>query len=263
MLTLTKTAYSVGLLTAGLLLAGSTLKGSTTVTQRNITRSTITKTVTMTPPASKNYTVENISLDPKQVIFLNTEVTGLTVEMIIAQINTLSKNGKDIYLLLSSPGGSVFDGARLISYMEGATVNVNTVCYDMCASMAAQIHQHGTKRYVLPSATLMFHQAAGSVEGSLKEMKSRLGYVDLEVAKLDAYIANRSGIDREAFDRLVEHEYWVDGQDAVDKKLSDGLVTISFNNNGGGSFVVSEQLEIHHLVDKQLIPNKNPLKDIY
>lgn len=253
------------LLAVSLLVVGTAtlLHPSTKLTtDRNVTKSLVSKTVTESPAQSKEYKITNLQLDPKQTIIFNAEVGSDAVDLTIAQINELSKNGKDIYLVLNSPGGSVFAGAKLIAYMEGARVNVNTVCYELCASMAAQITEHGAKRLMISSATLMFHQAAGGVEGSLKEMKNRLGYIDIVITKLDAYIANRSGINREEFDRMVEHELWIDGQDSLDKNLVDGLVTIAFNGSSGQPFVISQQLKNHNIVPQKTITLENPLKNI-
>lgn len=232
-----------------------------TAVDKNVTKSLVSKTVVEAPAANKEYKVTNLSLDPNQAIIFNTEVNSDSVGLTINQINKLSKNGKDIYLILASPGGSVFDGMMLIDYMEASTVHINTVVLSLCASMCAQIESHGAKRLSLASGTLMFHQAAGGVDGSLKEMKNRLTFLDLEIAKLDAYVANRAGINREVFDRMVEHELWIDGQDALDKNLIDGLVTIKLNE-GKQPFIVSQQLQQRNITPTQTVNLKNPLKDI-
>lgn len=197
----------------------------------------------------------NLNLEPENVVVFNNEVDSYSVEDTIRRIQENERNGEDLYIILDCPGGSVFEGARLISYMESAKIKVNTVVYGMAASMCAHIHAHGAKRYVLDRSTLMYHQASGGVQGPVKGMKNLLGYVDRTVQKLDAYIADRAGMSRQQFDSLVSVDFWIDGEDAVNMGLADALVTVTVRNarlfgpTEAEDSIVNQQKEITSVIE--------------
>lgn len=205
--------------------------------------------------------VLNLNLNPENVLFFNSEVNASSVEAAIARIQENERKGEDLNLVLDCPGGEVFAGSRLISYMESAKIKVNTIVYGMAASMCAHIHAHGAKRYVLDRSTLMYHSAAGVVQGTVPQMRALLDYVDLETQKLDAYIAQRSGLKREDFAQLTLKNLWISGEDAVNMGLADGLVTVSVR---GESLVTIPDMENNIIKQhKEIIGtlDKNQLKN--
>ena len=227
------------------------------------TTNTITKPlVTLAPNAvavSKTSTQEvtNFALDPAQVIVFNTEVNQQSVEMTIAAINEKQNLNQDVYLILNSPGGDVFAGMLLISYIEGSKVKVNTVDFGLCASMCAQIFAHGAKRFMVDRTTLMYHLAAGGVQGTVQNMRSLLAYIDLSTQKLDAYAANRAGMDYATFESTVAKDLWLDAEDSIKLHLADGLVTIRIKGNDAAVINVSEEFKKKNI--KQSDRYKNPL----
>lgn len=149
-----------------------------------------------------------------------------------------------INLIIDSPGGSVFSGAKIIAAIESTRRPVHTICYGMCASMAAMIHQYGTKRYMTKGSVLMFHNASGGVSGEVPKMISRLNMVNLFVKKMDAYVANKSGIDSDTFRTLVKDEIWIDTDDALKLKLHDRIVSVNLKDiNPSGVLQLKEHLK--------------------
>lgn len=146
----------------------------------------------------------------------------LTQEM--KRLESISKD--PIWLLIDSPGGSVIDGATLISQMESSKAPVFTVCTRVCASMAAMIHSYGTKRFSTDRALLMYHPAAGSASGQVNNMVSLLKTITRFVDKLNANVIKRSKINKDEFDKLVAYELWIDSEDALEKGLIDSIVNL-------------------------------------
>lgn len=190
-------------------------------------------------------TVENLSLDPKNTIYIDGEI-GERSESIAQEITKKSKNGKPLYILIASPGGSVMDGALIISAIQASKVPVYTVCKSLCASMAAIIHQYGTKRLMVDRAILMFHPAAGGVRGSLEEMQSLLGTITLYVNRMDNYIAKRANLSPEVFHNMWVSQLWMDAETSMDKGFADGLVNLD----------LAESNSIHLLNQKNEIKEK-------
>lgn len=226
-MTTTVTVLGLTALLVAPLLPSTPKEQEINVTKTHLVQST--PTGTEYPDKAK---VVNLTLDQEQVHFIGGEINEFSVERAITRIQEAEEAGVDLYLVLDCPGGSVFDGARLISYMEAATVNVNTIVYGLAASMCAQIHAHGDKRYMVDRATLMFHQASGGVRGNIKGMKNLLAYIDREVQKLDAYVADRAGMTRDEFDALVTNDLWIAADDAIELGLADGLATVKVKDGG-------------------------------
>lgn len=258
-----KVIIGLTLLLAGVLFRGFSISNTSIPEQVvEVNKSVLTSdTPAPTPVKSVKAKVTRLDVSADQILLLNTEVNSESVEILIAAIEALSEEHKELYMVLDSPGGSVFDGSRLISYMEASRANINTVSYGMCASMCAQIFGHGKKRYMVDRSTLMYHPAAGGLRGTLPEMKSLLAYIDIETQKLDAYIADRAKIDRVVFENMVLRNLWIAADDAIAKNLADGLVVISPSKESSEIFNMHKELLKRNIVPKTR--NINPLTEIY
>lgn len=176
--------------------------------------------------ASSPKTVTSLKLKNSRVLLLFGEVNG-TVSELVDEIKELGQQSKEpIYLLINSPGGSVLDGALVISAIESSPAPVYTVCTQLCASMAAMIHQYGHKRMMVDRSILMFHDAAGGLQGYVHHMLSRLNQIHAFVHKMDRYVSNRAGIDFERYLQEANRELWLDAEDATNLKLNDEIVNI-------------------------------------
>lgn len=178
-------------------------------------------------PNSTKTLNEMEGLSSARSVFLRGPIFATTAKDVIAQINSLSDSASPIYLFIDSPGGSVFEGEKIISAMESAKGPVNTVCIGLCASMAAYIHQYGAQRYAYDRAILMFHDGSGGVQGEVEKMNSMLSFVRRKIEKIDNHIAARSGLPIEVFVSLKLSDLWIDAEDAQTKGLVDKLVKVA------------------------------------
>lgn len=183
--------------------------------------------------ANKSILKKTVSKD--RVIYLNDQVTYDSAQYVTNQIKELqSKSSAPIWLLIDSPGGSVLDGATIISEMEASKAPVNTVCTRLCASMAAMIHSYGAKRYALDRAILMYHPASAGASGQVPNMLSQLTTITRYVDKMVANVVNRSKVSKAEFEKLVAYELWIDAEDANAKGLNDGTVNLSVSSAPSG-----------------------------
>lgn len=191
-------------------------------------------TETATPAPSKSTTIEdtkiinNVSIDKinlseAQVVRLYGEVDY--TEPLVQKLQELGRGKKPIYLLINSPGGSVIDGAAVLSAMEASSVPVHTVCVSVCASMAAIIHQYGTTRLAVDRSILMFHPASGGFRGEFPSMQSRMNFIGKYVHDLSAYVARRNNLTPEDFEAKADAELWMDARTALQKGFVDALVS--------------------------------------
>ena len=161
---------------------------------------------------------------------------------IAEHIKTASQKQEPVYVLIDSPGGSVLTGGAIVSAIEASPAPVYTVCLQLCASMGAMIHQYGTKRYTASRSILMFHDASGGFFGPFQQVASQMNMIARFVNKMFANTAKRSGQNYKDFVSKIGSEVWVDGEDAVALKYSDGVVNVIHDDSKALNPVSEKQL---------------------
>lgn len=212
------------------------------------------------PPTLEKVKVKRINAAPDQVLFFNVPVTFESVTITLAFLEQVANEGvhDTVYIVLDSPGGSVIDGANLISYMKSSKLKIKTLCWGLCASMAAQIHQAGTERLMTEKAILMFHPASSRAGGTIEEMLNQLTTIKKYVDRLDAEVAARAGIPYEVFKQMVVSELWVEAVDAKEIGLTDNLAYIYLKESSNSEFGLDLKKKMKH--DK--VNNVKGVRDI-
>ena len=206
----------------------------TTTSEVSVSSSTVSGNITDARLAAPNKTVVanktvlKVNANPKRVLYLVDEVSFGSSQFLANEIKRLQQESSEpIYLLIDSPGGSVLDGATLISEMEVSKAPVHTVCTRLCASMAAMIHSYGKQRYMTDRAILMYHPASAGVQGQVPNMLSLLNTINRYTDKMVANIVSRSSLSQEEYEKLVAYELWIDSEDSLDKKLTDQIINLN------------------------------------
>ena len=243
------TAFFVGCSTYGVSSGADKKVSSATV----VTYSTQASTQTTTPPSSNGSanviskgesTVSSIEPSSNNVVLLDSEVFADSIDLVIGELERLRRDGhKQAYLLITSPGGSVAAGAKLISYMDATDIKVNTICEIICASMAAHIHQAGKTRYMVDRSILMFHPASGGAQGTIEQMLSQINMYKLMVDRLDASASSKSNLSYDTFKGLVAHELWMDAQTSLEYKFTDGLAYVFWGKTKDSAFSAKKALK--------------------
>lgn len=206
---------------------------------------TVTSGYTFNGPsneATSVATVRAVSPSSDSIIFLSSGINKTSVDNTLNALEKARNAGlSEVYLVIDSPGGSVLDGAKLVSYMRASKMKINTVCETLCASMGFHIFEAGHKRLVLEKAVLMGHPASGGAGGTIEEMKSMIDMIKLYVDRMDADIAQRAGIPFDEFKVMMLNNTWLEGRDAIAKKLADEIVTLEITRPGGGMFLFGGQ----------------------
>ena len=83
----------------------------------------------------------------ERIIFLSEQVDSASASVVIAQLLFLDAEdpGKDIYLYINSPGGSITDGMAIYDTMQYIKSDVCTICVGLAASMGSVLLAAGTK----------------------------------------------------------------------------------------------------------------------
>lgn len=174
---------------------------------------------------------ETITLTTANMVYINGPINAQSVSKaqndLKDAVKTRGKGIYPIYLVLNTPGGSIFAGIDFINYAKTVT-NVKTIVME-AASMGAMITESlPFERLITSSGVLMFHRPWLALEGQFSEgeVESRLAFIKKVVKNVTVKVAARMGLTQEQYDNKVKDEYWLVGQESVDVGAMDRVVEI-------------------------------------
>jgi ATP-dependent Clp protease, protease subunit len=154
----------------------------------------------------------------ERIIFLGSDVRDDNANAICAQLLLLAAEdpGKDIWLYINSPGGSISAGMAIYDTMKWIPNDVATVAMGMAASMGQFLLSAGTrgKRYATPHARVMMHQPSGGIGGTASDIKiqaEQMLYVKNQMAEL---IAEHTGQTKEQIEKDSDRDRWFSAEEA-------------------------------------------------
>lgn len=169
-----------------------------------------------------------------RIIFLGTQIDDYTANTLQAQLLYLDSidPGKDIYIYLNSPGGSVYAGLGIYDTMQFIQSDVSTICTGMAASMAAVLLVAGKegKRSALPHSRVMIHQPMGGAQGQASDIEITAREIQKLKKELYTIIADHSHTD---FDKVwadSDRDYWMTAQEAKEYGMIDKIFEPKKNN---------------------------------
>lgn len=163
-----------------------------------------------------------------RIIFLGYPIDSQVANIVVAQLLFLESAdaGRDVYLYLNSPGGSVYDGLAIYDVMHYVKPDVSTVCTGMAASMGAVLLCAGAKgkRAALPHSRVMIHQPSGGAQGQASDIEITYKQIQLIKEELYRIIAEHSG---QPFDKVYadsDRDYWMLAEEAKAYGLIDEVL---------------------------------------
>ena len=164
----------------------------------------------------------------ERIIFLGQEVTSDSANLIVAQMLFLEAEdpGKDIYLYINSPGGSVTAGLGIYDTMNHIRPQVCTICVGLAASMGAFLLAAGEKgkRMSLPNSRIMIHQPLGGAQGQATDIEIQAREILYLKQRLNEALANNTGQPLEKIAEDTERDFFMGPQEAVDYGLIDQVI---------------------------------------
>jgi ATP-dependent Clp protease protease subunit len=163
-----------------------------------------------------------------RVIYFAADVNEFSANVVIMQLLWLNAYSpeEDITMYINSPGGGITDGMGVFDVMTTIESKVNTVVVGEAASMGAFLASQGTgTRSAFKHSRMMIHQPLGGVQGQVTDIE--ISYKEIKRMKdeLAELMANRSGkIDKESLLNLMERDYFMSAQEAIDIGLLDRII---------------------------------------
>lgn len=157
--------------------------------------------------------------------FIGDEWYGTTAKEFISQIKDLPKTITSINVLISSPGGWVWDAIEMYQALKNHPAHVTTEVNAIAASAATIIFMAGDTRNVGPYADFMIHKPWGWSSGDANKFREIADRLDRDQEKLvSIYIENGCKEDKEKVNEMINAETWLTGQEVVDKGFATDLV---------------------------------------
>ena len=170
-----------------------------------------------------------------RIIFLGDEVNSVTANLVCAQMLFLEAEDpkKDINLYINSPGGSVHDGLAIADTMNFISCDVSTMCMGMAASMGAFLLSQGTegKRFMLPTATVMVHEASAGQRGKVHDMQADFDHtkylnnllMERMYGRLNPEYKEKVTLDD--FKNMAKLDTWLNAEESLEMGLVDRIIT--------------------------------------
>jgi len=133
--------------------------------------------------------------------------------------------GKEITLLINSPGGHVHSGFTMYDCMQGISSPVSTLCTGMAASKGAILLSAGAKgrRFVQKHARIMIHQPSGGVGGTSADIDIQMEEL-IKTKRIGAQIlADNCGHSLAKILKDFDRDHWMDAEEAVKYGIVDAI----------------------------------------
>jgi ATP-dependent Clp protease protease subunit len=165
----------------------------------------------------------------ERIIFLGSEVTDQVANRICAQLLLLAAEdaGRDIWLYINSPGGSVYSGMAIYDIMQYIENDVATVAIGMAASMGQLLLCSGAqgKRYALPHARIMMHQPSGGIGGTASDIAIQAEQMLYTKRMFQERVAHHTGQSQDQIEADSDRDRWFTAQEARDYGFIDQVIT--------------------------------------
>ena len=174
----------------------------------------------------------------ERIIFLGSVVEDSMANAICAQILLLAAEDpeKDIFLYITSPGGSVTAGMAIYDTMQYVNNDVATVGMGLAASMGQFLLCAGApgKRYATPHARIMMHQPSSGIGGTASDIKIQAEQIGFTKRKMAELIAHHTGQTLDTITADSDRDRWFTAEEAKEYGFVDHVVLSAGQVSGRG-----------------------------
>lgn len=148
--------------------------------------------------------------------------TGMTARIVNSVLR--KADGDDVIVNVNSPGGDFFEGVTIYNMLReyDGVVNINVI--GLAASAASVIAMAADELRVAKAGFLMIHNAWGLVIGNQHDMREAADTFAVFDRAMAGVYAARSGIDEDEIADLMASDFWMTGEEAVDKGFADAFI---------------------------------------
>jgi len=163
-----------------------------------------------------------------RIIFLGTPVTDPIANLIVAELLFLEKEDpdRDIEFYINSPGGSGTAGMAIWDTMQSIKPDVATICVGSAYSMGAWLLAAGAKgkRYALPHARIMIHQASAGFQGTAADIEIQAREILKMNEEMARLLAERTGQPLERVKQDIARDFFMSSEEAKEYGVIDHIL---------------------------------------
>lgn len=149
---------------------------------------------------------------------------GVTARRIAAALRDIGDTS-DVFVLINSPGGDMFEGIAIYNLLKEHRGNVTVKIIGLAASAASIIAMAGDRVEISRAAFYMIHNAWICACGNRNDMRDFADYLEpFDAAMSDVY-QERTGLGKEEVDAMMDRETWIGGSAAIEKGFADGYLS--------------------------------------
>jgi ATP-dependent Clp protease protease subunit len=164
----------------------------------------------------------------ERIVVLGSDVNDQVANQLIAQLLYLEGEdpGRDIWLYINSPGGSVTSGMAIYDTMQFVRPDIATICMGLGASMGQFLLCAGApgKRYTLPHARIMMHQPSGGVGGQAADIAIQAEQMAYTKKLMAERISFHTGQPVEQVEIDSDRDRWFTAEEAKDYGIIDHVI---------------------------------------
>lgn len=170
-------------------------------------------------------------------ISFSAEITPHTCESLISVMSTVvNQKVPRIYLLISTPGGSVMHGMNLYNFMRGLPCELVVHNVGNVDSIGNAIFLAGAKRYCCPHSTFMFHGVGFDLPPNLrmeeKFLRERLDAIVSDQLRIGSVLEERTSLQAEQIKSLFLEAQTKDSAYAVGCGIVDEVRDVQIPQGG-------------------------------
>lgn len=163
-----------------------------------------------------------------RIVWLKDEVNDRTANEVINKLLFLHGEDpeRDVFLYISSPGGSITAGMGIYDTMNFIGNDVVTVGVGMCASMGQFLLSSGTrgKRFLMPHARVLMHQPSGGIQGTETDVRIEAELISDMKREMAEITARQTGHSVDEILRDNEYDHWYTAKEALGYGFVDHIV---------------------------------------
>jgi ATP-dependent Clp protease protease subunit len=164
-----------------------------------------------------------------RIVLLGSPINDDLANLIVAQLLFLESEDpeKEIYIYITSPGGSVTAGLAIYDTMQYVRPEVSTLCVGQAASMAAWLLASGAKgkRFALPHCRIMIHQPLGGVQGQATDIDIQAREILRLREEMNNILVKHTGQSLKKIEKDTDRDMFMSGKQAVEYGVVDEVIS--------------------------------------
>jgi len=164
----------------------------------------------------------------ERIVFLGTEVSDASANLIVAQLLFLEAEDPDtdIRIYVNSPGGDSYAGFAIYDAMQFVKPDVQTYAVGMAMSAGAMILAGGAegKRFVLPNSKVMIHQGSGGFRGTPADIQIAAKEILSLTRRYAEIIGKHAHRDVDEVMRDIDRDRFLGPEEAIEYGLADRVL---------------------------------------